>query len=187
MVPEDMPDLILTEWVVLALICEEPRHGFSIARELKEGGAIGQVWTVHRPLVYRAIDRLNSVALIEPVGIEPGDKGPSRTIYRATDHGAGTIRWWLQRPVEHPREVRTELMLKLILLARIEESTFQLIERQTERFHSITSGLKDKVARSEGPDHLVAIWRLESMEAIRRLFDALVREDVAKHGGRRPR
>ena len=35
------------------VIAEEPRHGFSVARELAADMPIGQVWTVRRPLVYR--------------------------------------------------------------------------------------------------------------------------------------
>ena len=52
-----MPDAPpLTDWVVLALVVEQPRHGFALARELAADGALGEVWTVPRPLVYRAID-----------------------------------------------------------------------------------------------------------------------------------
>ena len=70
--------LSLTEWVVLGLIDEEPRHGFAAARELKSSAEIGQVWMVSAPLVYRAFERLESAELIERLGTEPGEKGPGQ-------------------------------------------------------------------------------------------------------------
>src|SRR5262245_66167198 len=77
----------LTDWVVLAVIAEEPRHGFSVARELAPDATIGQVWTVRRPLVYRAIEYLGADGLIEATRTEPGTQGPHRTVYRATRSG----------------------------------------------------------------------------------------------------
>src|SRR5487761_2339511 len=92
----------LNEWVVLALIDESPRHGFSIAREVKQGGPIGEVWTVPRPLVYRAIDHLASLALIVPDSTELGEKRAVRTLYRTTKQGHDLVLRWLEAPIAHP-------------------------------------------------------------------------------------
>lgn len=45
----DGPGLSLTEWVVLALLAEEPSHGFAVARTLSPSSALGQVWIVPPP------------------------------------------------------------------------------------------------------------------------------------------
>ena len=45
--------LSLTDWVVLGVLTEEPRHGFAVAKELARDAELGQLWTVRRPLVYR--------------------------------------------------------------------------------------------------------------------------------------
>ena len=50
--------LSFVENLVLALIVEGPTHGFAIARDLGRDGAMGRVYEVSRPLVYRAVDRL---------------------------------------------------------------------------------------------------------------------------------
>ena len=97
-VPE--PDaLSLTDWVVLALVAEEPRHGFAVAKELAPDATLGEAWTVRRPLVYRAIDHLRDAGLVEPVRTEAGAQGPHRTVYRATRSGATRVTRWLDRPV----------------------------------------------------------------------------------------
>ena len=73
------PELSLTEWVVLAVLVEAPIHGFAIAKELRPDTDLGRILTVHRPLVYRALDRLVAAGLAEPHHTEPGAAGPTRT------------------------------------------------------------------------------------------------------------
>lgn len=51
-------DWALPEWTVLALRREEPRHGFAIATLTAPDGALGRVWQVPRPVIYRALGRL---------------------------------------------------------------------------------------------------------------------------------
>ena len=50
----------LGEHAVLALLAEQPRHGWAIVRALAPGGEIGRIWTLSRPLAYRAIDNLEA-------------------------------------------------------------------------------------------------------------------------------
>ncbi|HEY1643116.1 MAG TPA: hypothetical protein VGG35_20665 [Streptosporangiaceae bacterium] len=57
----DEPTLSLSEWVVLGLVCEQPAHGFAIAGLLGRQGSPGEVWRVARPVVYRAIQRLEAL------------------------------------------------------------------------------------------------------------------------------
>src|SRR5262245_14629959 len=164
----------LTEWIVLAVIAEQPRHGFSVARELAPDAPIGQVWTVRRPLVYRAIDYLAADGLIEASRTEPGTQGPHRTVYRATRAGRSRLARWLDEPVEHPREVRSELLAKFVLRARRGEPLAPLARRQLELFAPVTDGLVRASRRATGADRVVARWRLESTRAIARTLEAIV-------------
>lgn len=74
----------LTEWGVLALVTEGPTHGFAVSRLTAPTGPIGKVWQVPRPRVYRTLDRLVELSLIEPSGTEPGRGGPERTLLAVT-------------------------------------------------------------------------------------------------------
>jgi DNA-binding PadR family transcriptional regulator len=103
---------------VLALLAEEPTHGFALARVLAEEGELGQVWTMPRPRVYRAIDDLRDSGLIEAVETERSSRGPNRTVFAPTAGGALALEQWLARPVAHVREARSELLLKLVLTQR---------------------------------------------------------------------
>ena len=91
------PELSLTEWVVLAVLVEAPIHGFAIAKELRPDTDLGRILTVHRPLVYRALDRLVAAGLAEPHHTEPGAAGPARTLHQPTLTGRRAADAWLDR------------------------------------------------------------------------------------------
>ena len=141
----------LTDWTVLAVIVEEPRHGFSVARELAPDAPIGQVWTVRRPLVYRALEYLAVDGSIEASRTEPGTQGPHRTVYRATRAGRARLTRWLDEPVDHPRDVRAELLAKFVLRARRGDALTPLAQRQLELFAPVTDGLTRAARRAAAP------------------------------------
>src|SRR5437879_4872026 len=161
-------ELNLTEWAVLAIVAEGTTHGFDVARELGAGSALGRIWTVRRPLVYRAVDTLLRYRLITEAGVEEGDRGPQRRLVRVTPTGRRAIGKWLDTPVEHVRDVRTELLLKLALLDRARRSPDALLRRQREVFGPTIEGLHEQLADADGFDQVLVQWRVESAEAVRR-------------------
>ena len=120
----------MTEWVVLALVREAPTHGFAVARELQAESDLGRILTVHRPLVYRALARLQEAGLVEEAATEPGDAGPTRTIMRATRSGQAALKKWFVRPVDHIRDLRIEFLIKLRLTERRGNNAQPLVEAQ---------------------------------------------------------
>jgi PadR family transcriptional regulator AphA len=154
----------LTEWVVLGLLAEGPAHGFALSRLLARGGEVGRVWAASRPLTYRAIDQLAADGLIEPVRTEPG-AGPPRTVHKVRPGGRRALRRWLGQPVAHPREVRAELLVKLLLLERAGEPTDPLLRAQRDAFAGL---LADAASASAGDS--VSRWRAEQAAAIDRFL-----------------
>src|SRR5262245_12436803 len=110
--------LSLVEWVVLGLLDEAPAHGWSLVRALRPGGEVGRVWSCSRPLVYRALETLTDQALIRPARSEASTEGPVRTVFRPTPAGRRAVARWLATPVDHVRDIRSELMVKLLLHER---------------------------------------------------------------------
>jgi DNA-binding PadR family transcriptional regulator len=164
----DETPLSLTDWVVLGLVAEGSRHGFAIARELEPDTTLGRVWTVRRPLVYRSVERLVSLELIAPTHSEPGTQGPPRTLLEATPRGQTMFGRWLQSPVSHPRDVRTDLMAKFVFLARRGVPLGPLARRQLESFAPAAAGILRAATDATGPDWVVATARLETMRSITR-------------------
>jgi len=87
------------EWAVLALLVEEPVHGFAVARAMAPDGEVGRIWSVRRPLVYRAIDTLTEMGLVRSRATEPSRSGPRRTVIEATPAGRRALKAWLAEPV----------------------------------------------------------------------------------------
>ena len=122
--------LALNEWAVLAVVVEKPRHGYDIAAALDRDSEIGRAWRLGRPLVYRALDRLEEAGYIERRRTEPGDAAPPRTVYGATRKGRAALKRWLHEPVQRLRDVRSALLLKLVLIDRLGLDRAPLVEAQ---------------------------------------------------------
>ena len=91
------PRLSLTEWVVLCVAAEKSTHGFAIAAQLGRGSALGAVWYVARPQVYRSLERLAGLGLIREVGRERSSSGPVRQLCEVTAVGRELAGAWLGR------------------------------------------------------------------------------------------
>ncbi|MFN3217848.1 MAG: PadR family transcriptional regulator [Acidimicrobiales bacterium] len=177
--PSDRPpELSLTEWTVLALLAEAPTHGFGIAKELRAGTDLGRIITVHRPLVYRALDRLVAAGLAEPHVTEPGDAGPNRTVHRATDPGCGAVEQWLDQPVAHIRDLRIEFLAKLRLNQRRARDAGRLVAAQREAL----ADTFDQLTGDE-PADVVDMWRRSNATAARQFLDRLAELDASPGGG----
>ncbi|HEY8545154.1 MAG TPA: PadR family transcriptional regulator [Acidimicrobiales bacterium] len=166
---ERRPTLSLNEWAVLGLLVDAPRHGYDIAAALQPGTRLGDVWRLSRQLVYRALQRLDDLGLVRPVATEPGAGGPPRTTYEPTPAGRAALDAWLVTPVEHLREVRNALLLKLLLAERLGRATGPLVRAQRQAF----APLLDRLTGPPPPADPVAAWRHHSARAVAGFLDTL--------------
>lgn len=156
----------LAEWAVLGIVAEGPTHGFAVARELAPDGSVGGLWTVPRPLVYRAISALEADGLLGRVGSSPGRAGPRRTIIAATSAGMEALERWLGTPVVHVRDARSELLVKLLLHHRAGRDAVALIAAQRRQLEPMLEGLREQLDAAEGFDRTVVRWRLSTTVAL---------------------
>ena len=163
------PELSLSDWVVLGVVAERPTHGWPVVRELAPDGGLGRVWTISRPLVYRSLATLLAAGLLEECAASGGERGPQRTIVRATRRGRAALRRWLDQPVDHVREVRSELLVKLALLDRAGRASAPLVERQRERSASVFAAVTAPPA-GDGFEAVLATWRREQALAVQRFL-----------------
>jgi PadR family transcriptional regulator AphA len=169
-------DLAPGEWAVLALLCEQPAHGWALARQLAPDGELGSIWSLGRPLVYRSLDILAERELIAPAGSEPGARGPNRTIFRATPAGRRAVADWLAEPVEHVREGRSLLLLKIVFAERAEVDPLPMLNAQHAAISGAVASLEARVEGSSGSDELLLRFRLESTRALLRFIDGILAE-----------
>jgi DNA-binding PadR family transcriptional regulator len=162
------------EWAALALLAEEQTHGFAIARALAPDGAIGKVWSVQRPRVYYAIEALTDRGFVRTAATVASRTGPERTMLRITPAGTRALDQWLEHPVEHVREARTLLLLKLLFLDRAGRDPRPLLRRQRAVFADIVDRLRSAVDEAPGFDQTLLRWRLESATAAIRFIDNVI-------------
>lgn len=158
---------------MLGAISLGPTHGFAVAAELSPQGGLGKVWTLPKALVYSQIRKLSALGLIEPAGRQPSQSGPARTILVATPLGRSALDSWLVCPVDHVRDVRSSLLLKLALLERIGRDPGPLLAAQRERLAPQIRALDRNRQAAQGFDRVLAEWRYSSSEATLRFLDAI--------------
>jgi DNA-binding PadR family transcriptional regulator len=164
------------EWSVLALLAHKPGHGWALAEAMSKSGEIGRVWALGRALVYRALEVLEARGLIEPSGTEPGARGPNRALFQATPRGQAEVARWLSEPVDHIRDVRSLLLLKLVLLERAGLDNGPLLQAQREVTLSAVAALEARLRRSAGTEHVIVLFRLESTRSVVHFVDGLLAE-----------
>ncbi|MGO8957522.1 MAG: PadR family transcriptional regulator [Streptosporangiaceae bacterium] len=174
------PSLSLAEWLVLCLICEQPTHGFALAALLGAQGDMGRVWRVPKPVVYRALQRLEDLALVRTTEQQPSSRGPVRSLVDATPTGRNEAAAWLSLPVGHNRDVRSELLVKLALLARQDGDPRPLLGAQREQLVPVARALQDRLDGATGFDRTLVLWRCETMAATLRFLDALSVQAMAE-------
>jgi len=170
---ERRPTLSLNEWAVLGVLVDDAHHGYDIAAALQPGTPIGDAWRLTRQLVYRALERLEALGLVQPCRTEPSVAGPPRTIYEPTPRGRATLEAWLDTPVAHLRDVRNAFLLKLLIADLLHVDTRRLIRAQRDAF----AELFDRLAVPPPTADVVATWRHHSAVAVAGFLDALDHPD----------
>jgi DNA-binding PadR family transcriptional regulator len=179
----DEPSLSLAEWLVLCLVCEEPRHGFALARLLDADGSVGRIWRVSKPIVYRALQRLEQLGLVRSTQAQQSSLGPAKTPIDATRAGRRLAAAWLVRPAGHNRDVRSELLVKLALIDRSGGDAAPLIDAQRRQLGPVAESLRVRLSTATGFDRTLILWRCETVSATLRFLDALHEGSLASARG----
>ena len=99
--------------------------------------------------------------------------GPQRTIYAATPEGSEVARRWLHTPVEHVRDIRSHLLLKLALLDRAGEDPVDLLRAQRAILVPIAEAIEDQRVQSGGFEATLLAWRQATAVAALGFLDTI--------------
>ena len=176
--------LSLAEWMLLCLVREEPTYGLDLAGLLARDGSLGQIWSVPKATVYRALERLEFLGLIRTTGEQRTSHGPPRWVCEITPAGRAPAQAWLSMPVEHCRDVRSELMVKLALYDRTGADWRPLVRAQLARLLPAAAALEDRLPAARGFEHTMVLWRRDAMTATMQFLTALTAGRDAPGRGR---
>jgi len=177
--------MALAEWTVLVLLSQRPAHGFAVSQLTAPGGELGRIWRIPRPVVYRAIGRLLDAGLITPESVEPG-LGPQRTIYSVTASGRQEAERWLSTPVEHIRDIRSHLLIKLALLYRAGRDPAELLRRQRAALDPIARAMQVQRAEPDGFEEILLDWRRATAADALGFLDEITAKSGAGAGRQAP-
>ncbi len=164
----------LPEWAALGLLCEGPRHGWAVARALAPDGEIGRVYSCTRPLAYRALAQLRDSGLVEIRGQAASEEGPARTTLGPTRRGRTAFRRWCSAPIEHVRDLRSELMLKLLFAERAGADPEPLLRAQASQLARAELALERQTRAAAGFERTLLLWRLSVARAALSFVEALL-------------
>ncbi len=160
-------EISVLEGACLTLVGNGATHGYEIAQHFRPATKLGVIYTVSRPVVYRALDVLVKKKYLAS-SKTTGSRGQLKLILKLTKTGDEIRKDWLNQPVQHIREIRTELLVKLVLRDESALSSQRFLSQQRATLHDVISGLlRDR------DDSEVAVWRREQARAVARFLDEL--------------
>jgi DNA-binding PadR family transcriptional regulator len=169
--------LSLAEGLVLCLVRERPTYGLVLSGLLAPDSSLGQIWSVPKPMVYYVLRQLELLGLIRMIRKQRTSQGPARSICKITRAGRAAAEAWLSRPVEHVRDVRSELMVKLALNDRTGADSRALVQTQLARLAPAAAALDDRLRAAEGFEHTLVLWRHEAMTVTMQFLTALAESE----------
>ena len=161
-------------WAIVALLAEQPVHGWGLMQKLKPDGEIGAVWSIPRPTVYRTLDALQQRGLIEQDALERGERGPHRVVFKPTASGRRALRAWLAEPVEHVRDIRWLFLLKLVLAARAGVDREPMIHAQRDVLAPSLAALERKLGTSTEAEDIYLRFRIDATRSVLHFLDDLL-------------
>jgi len=167
---------------LLALLSDEPRHGYGL-KALFERTTAG-AWPLNVGQVYTTLARLERDGLVEAT--EPVDTSSERRSWRITANGREALAGWLAEPVPLAPPPRDELAIKVLLaIAADRDAIAPLLARQRsaamERMQELTRAKARADVASELPWVLVLDALLLDVEAQVRWLD-LVAQRLRERG-----
>jgi PadR family transcriptional regulator, regulatory protein PadR len=97
----------MLEPVLLALVKERPRHGYSLLTDL---GALG-IDSIHPSVVYRTLREMEDLNWIRSDWENEQTQGPPRRTYQLTSQGDEALANW-KRELEMTRNLITQLFFR---------------------------------------------------------------------------
>ena len=158
--------LPFAERVCLVLITQEVSHGWALGSMLAPDGELGRIWTLSRPLTYRAIDGLVDKGLITRTGQAAG-RGRDRVLLAPTAPAAESPGSGSRSPSSTCATSARSCWSSCSSGTGPASTTSRCWPRQAELFEPAI----DALTSTHRDDDLVDLWRRESARAVRRFLD----------------
>lgn len=165
--------MTLADWAALALVAEGGAHGWAVVRAMAPAGEVGRIWSCSRARVYRALGTLTEAGWIAETGVARVEMRPERRLLAVTGPGRAAIDAWLATPAPHVRDLRSDLMVKLLFLHRAGRDAAPLLAAQRAGIEPMVPMFEGRLAEAGGFDRTLTAWRLEACRSAIRFIDSV--------------
>ena len=115
---------------LLGYLRSGPLHGYQIHQHLQKPDGPGLVWRAKQAQLYANLGKLEEMGYIQS-SLQVQETRPTRRVFQLTQEGQVAYYQWLITPVNTPRQIRQEFMVKLYFAQRENEQTvIALIDNQ---------------------------------------------------------
>ncbi|MBI2370405.1 MAG: PadR family transcriptional regulator [Deltaproteobacteria bacterium] len=160
------------EYALLGLLQRRPMHGYQLAQQFAADSPLGRIVRLERSLLYALLKKLEAQGQIRGM-LQTAGLHPPRRVFSLTPAGRQALERWAEAPVEHPREIRLEFLLKLYFAQELGPATvLRLIEGQIVRTRAYLQRLRreDRETRATTAaarfDHIVWQVRIRQIQSI---------------------
>jgi PadR family transcriptional regulator AphA len=162
-----------SEYILLALLCERPMHGYELHQLTCTDEGLRAIWRIERSQLYFLLRKLADQGyIVQTAGEQAG--GPPRLIYAPTPTGRAALKKWLRTPERYPRDLRTAFLAKLYFTLRSQpQSALDLIDEQKRVLGEWAARQRERAA---GDDFVAMVHklRLSQTEAALAYLDELL-------------
>ena len=144
-----------------------PLNGYQIHQRLQDPEGPGLVWRIKQAQLYAHLGKLEENGLVQSA-LQSQETRPTRRVYRLTKVGLDAFFKWVVAPVNTPRQIRQEFMVKLYFARRESPQTMgTLVDNQLSMCeHWLEMQHQQLVAAPDGSfNHAVDVYRLGQIQA----------------------
>jgi DNA-binding PadR family transcriptional regulator len=150
-------DVMPTEYALLGLLLDGPKHGYELARRFAPETALGEICHLEMSMLYALLKKQEKVEHIEAELESQGARPPKR-IFHLTPLGRAAFMEWVRTPVGRTREIRLDFLVKLYFARLLgDDDVLALIDRQLEVCLALLDRLQSGLSLNEDADETMTI------------------------------
>ncbi len=150
-------DVMPTEYALLGLLLDGPKHGYELARRFAPETALGEICRLEMSMLYALLKKQEKVDHIEAELESQGARPPKR-IFHLTPLGRAAFMEWVRTPVGRSREIRLDFLVKLYFARQLgDDDVLALIDRQLEVCMALLDRLERGISLTEDAEEVMAV------------------------------
>lgn len=150
-------DAMPTEYALLGLLLDGPKHGYELARRFSPETALGEICHLEMSMLYALLKKQEKAGNIE-AELEAQGARPPKRIFHLSYLGRAAFMEWVRTPVGRSRDIRLDFLVKMYFARQLGvDDVLALIDRQLEICIALRDRLQRGVNLNEDIDDIMSL------------------------------